>query len=194
MSIKKRIAILATALMIAVPAFASDWHYLGKYPDQKNSDYVSFYDPASVARYGTTEASAIVRSVWAKDLNTYWKKHGGDPDIIDAGAERVSNLDYPEYFSLPDVIKKLPEKELQNLSIIAMGNEFIVKSGRVPSRVDIRWYVDCKQRHFANLITTVYSPGGKVKRVLKPKVPEYINIESDTEMDYLRQFLCKRPS
>ncbi len=193
MRTNKLLAILAVSLMVSVPVFATDWHYLGKYPDKKSRDYVSFYDPASVERYGTTDASALVRSVWAKDLNAYWKKHGGDPDIIDAGAERFSNLDYPEYFSLPPVIKKLAEKELQNLSIIAMGNEFIVKSGRVTSRADIRWYIDCKQRRFANLLTTAYLPGGKVKTVLKPKVPEYLSIGSETEMDYLRQFLCKRP-
>jgi len=193
MRTKKLLAILAVSLVVSVPVFATDWHYLGKYPDQKSRDYVSFFEPASVERYGTSDASALVRSVWAKDLNAYWKKHGSDPDIIDAGAERVANLDYPEYFSLPAVIKKTPAKELQNLSIVAMGNEFIVKSGRVPSRVDIRWYIDCKQRRFANIATTVYLPGGKVGKVIKPNEPAYLAIESGTEMDYLRQFLCQLP-
>jgi hypothetical protein len=192
MRTNKLLAILAVSLMVSVPVFATDWHYLGKYPDKKSRDYVSFYDPASVERYGTTDASALVRSVWAKDLDAYWKKHGGDADIIDAGAERVSNLDYPEYFSLPAVIKKFPEKELQNISIIAMGNEFIVKSGRVTSRVDIRWDIDCKQRRFANIATTVYLPSGRVGKAIKPNEPEYLTIESGTEMDYLRLLLCKR--
>ena len=46
----KLVAILAVALVVSVSVFATDWHYLGKYPDQKSRDYVSFYDPASVKR------------------------------------------------------------------------------------------------------------------------------------------------
>jgi len=71
MSADKRLSISAIALVVSVPAFATDWHYLGKYPDPKSQDYVGFYDPASVERYGATEASVLVRSVWANDLNDY---------------------------------------------------------------------------------------------------------------------------
>ena len=185
---------MTSGLMLAslTPAYAADWKYAGTYSDLKGKEYMSFLDSTSVSKRGTSEVTVLVRSVWTKALYAYWRKHGSDDDILDSGAERTMAGDIPEYFSLPIVIKKLPAKDLKELSIIAIGHEFIVNAERVPSRVDILWRIDCRRGRFANTSTIVYKPSGKIADVIKPAQLTYYQVVLGTEQDYLQQLACKR--
>ena len=174
------------------PAFAAEWKYAGSYDDLKGKAYMSFIDSTSVSKHGTSEVTVLVRSVWTKSLYAYWRKHGRDKDILDSGADRTMAGDFPEYFSLPIVIKQLPAKDLKELSIVAIGHEFIVNAERVPSRVDILWRIDCRRNRFANTSTIVYKPSGKVADVVKPPELTYFDVVPGTEQDYLQQLTCKR--
>ena len=187
-------AFITGALILAslTPSFAADWKYAGSYEDLKGKAYMSFLDSTSVSKRGTSEVTVLVRSVWTKVLYGYWRKHGSDDDILDSGAERTMAGDIPEYFSLPIVIKKLPAKDLKELSIIAIGHEFIVNAERVPSRVDILWRIDCRRGRFANTSTIVYKPSGKIADVIKPPELTYYEVVPGTEQDYLQQLTCKR--
>ena len=152
---------------------------------------MSFYDPDSVHKISTTTVTVTVRSVWTKTLDAYWKKHGNDEDLIEAGAHKLEAKDFSEYFSLPDIQKN--EIDLLNKSIIAIGNEFIVSKKNVPARADIKWKIYCTKYTFANMSTTVYKASGEVERVLQVPVPELNKIGPRSEMEYLRQLTCKRP-
>ena len=151
---------------------------------------MSFYDPDSVHKISTTTVTVTVRSVWTRTLDAYWKKHGNDEDLIEAGAHKLDDKDFSEYFSLPDI--KKGETDLLNKSIIAIGNEFIVSKKNVPARADIKWKIYCTKYIFANMSTIVYKANGQVERVLEVQVPERNKIGPRSEMEYLRQLTCKR--
>ena len=186
--------LLATMLLaVSIPtAWAVEWNYAGSYADLQDKEYMSFINSTSVRPHGTSAVDVLVRSVWAKNLYAYWKKHGKDKDIFDAGIERVMAGDTLEYYSLASVLKMLKAEEIEHAQIIAMGHEFIVNEGRVPSRVDILWRIDCKRRRFANLSTIVYASTGKVLKAIKPNTLDYYEIETGTEQDYLSQLTCKK--
>ena len=187
-----RLCLVFGLMLASISSECAEWKYAGSYTDLKGNEYISFLDSTSVRRRGTAEVTVLVRSVWTKSLYAYWRKHGRDKDILDSGAERTMAGDIPEYFSLPIVIKQLPAMELKELSIIAIGHEFIVNSERVPSRVDILWRIDCRQGRFANISTIVYKPSGKIAVVIKPPELKYYEVVPETEQDYLQQLTCKR--
>ena len=183
--------LLAAALaVVAAPVTAADWRYFGTYPSQEGKWYMSFYDPESVHKISDSILTATVRSVWTKTLDAYWKKHGNDEDLIEAGAHKMAAKDFPEYFGLPDI--KKDETDLLNKSIIAIGNEFIVSKKNVPARADITWKIYCTKYIFVNMSTIVYKANGQVERVLEVPVPEVNKIGPRSEMEYLRQLTCKR--
>jgi hypothetical protein len=185
--------LLTAALLVACSptVWAVDWSYAGSYADLDDKEYMSFINSSSVRLHGNSAVDVLVRSVWAKNLYAYWKKHGNDKDILDAGLERVMSGDTLEYYSLASVSKILKPSEIEQKQIVAMGHEFIVNAGRVSSRVDILCRINCKQHRFANLSAMVYSPTGKVLKTIKPHTLEYYKIESGTEQDYLSQLTCK---
>jgi hypothetical protein len=180
----------ATLAVFVGPVTAADWRYFGTYPSQEGKWYMSFYDPDSVHKISTTTVTVTVRSVWTRTLDAYWKKHGNDEDLIEAGAHKMDAKEFSAYFSLPDI--KKDETDLLNKSIIAVGNEFIVSKKNVPARADIKWKIYCTKYMFANMSTTVYKANGEVERVLEVPVPERIKIGPRSEMEYLRQLTCKR--
>ena len=183
----------AAALVVAAgPVTAADWRYFGTYPSQEEKWYMSFYDPESVHKISDSILTVTVRSVWTKTLDAYWKKHGNDEDLIEAGAHKMAAKDFSEYFSLADIKKKY-ETDLLNQSLMAVGNEFIVSKKNVPARADIKWKIYCTKYTFANMSTTVYKVNGEVERVLEVPVPELNKIGPRSEMEYLRQLTCKRP-
>ena len=183
----------AAALVVAAgPVTAADWRYFGTYPSQEEKWYMSFYDPESVHKISDSILTVTVRSVWTKTLDAYWKKHGNDEDLIEAGAHKMAAKDFSEYFSLADIKKKY-ETDLLNQSLMAVGNEFIVSKKNVPARADIKWKIYCTKYTFANMSTTVYKVKGEVERVLEVPVPELNKIGPRSEMEYLRQLTCKRP-
>ena len=182
----------ATLLAVSIPtAWAVEWNYAGSYADLDDKEYMSFINSTSVRLHGTSAVDVLVRSVWAKSLYAYWKKHGNDKDILDAGVERVLAGDTLEYYSLASVQKMLKVGEVEQKQIVAMGHEFIVNAGRVPNRVDILWRINCRQRRFANLSTMVYASSGKISKTIKPQTLEYYEIEAGTEQDYLSQLTCR---
>ena len=182
----------AAALVVAAgPVTAADWRYFGTYPSQEEKWYMSFYDPESVHKISDSILTVTVRSVWTKTLDAYWKKHGNDEDLIEAGAHKMAAKDFSEYFSLADIKKKY-ETDLLNQSLMAVGNEFIVSKKNVPARADIKWKIYCTKYTFANMSTTVYKVNGEVERVLEVPVPELNKIGPRSEMEYLRQLTCKR--
>ena len=185
------LAHLAAALVVAAgPVAAADWRYFGTYPSQEGKWYMSFYAPESVHKISDSILTVTVRSVWTKTLDAYWKKHGNDEDLIEAGAHKLAAKDFSEYFSLPDI--KKDETDLLNKSLMAVGNEFIVSKKNVPARADIKWKIYCTKYTFANMSTTVYKANGQVERVLEVPVPELNKIGPRSEMEYLRQLTCKR--
>ena len=180
----------ATLAVFASPVTAADWRYMGTYPSQEGTWYMSFYDPENVHKISDSILTVNVKSVWSKTLDAYWKRHGNDDDLIEAGVHKIATKDFSEYFSLPDI--KKDETDLLNKSIIAIGNEFIVSKKNVPARADIKWKIYCTKYSFANMSTTVYKANGQVERVLEVPVPERIKIGPRSEMEYLRQLTCKR--
>ena len=185
------LAILAAALVAANPVTAADWRYFGTYPSQEEKWYMSFYDPESVHKISDSILTVTVRTVWTKTLDAYWKKHADDDELLEAGAHKMDAKDFSEYFSLADIKKKY-ETDLQNQSLMAVGNEFIVSKKNVPARADITWKIYCTKYIFVNMSTIVYKTNGQVERVLEVPVPELNKIGPRSEMEYLRQLTCKR--
>jgi hypothetical protein len=186
------LAHLAAALaVVAAPVTAEDWRYFGTYPSQEEKWYMSFYDPESVHKISDSIVTVTVRTVWTKTLDAYWKKHGDDDDLVEAGARKMNAKDFSEYFSLADIKKKY-ETNLLNQSLMAIGNEFIVSKKNVPARADITWKIYCTKYIFVNMSTIVYKTNGQVERVLEVPVPELNKIGPRSEMEYLRQLTCKR--
>ena len=186
------LVLLAAALVVAAgPVTAADWRYFGTYPSQEEKWYMSFYDPESVHKISDSIVTVTVRSVWTKTLDAYWKKHGDDDELLEAGAHKMDSKDFSEYFSLADIKKKY-ETDLLNQSLMAVGNEFIVSKKNVPARADIKWKIYCTKYIFVNMSTTVYKANGQVERVLEVPVPERNKIGPRSEMEYLRQLTCKR--
>ena len=186
------LALLAASLVVAAgPVTAADWRYFGTYPSQEKKWYMSFYDPESVHKIDDSILTVTVRSVWTKTLDAYWKKHGDDDDLVEAGARKMNAKDFSEYFSLADIKKKY-ETDLLNQSLMAIGNEFIVSKKNVPARADITWKIYCTKYIFVNMSTIVYKANGQVERVLEVPVPEVNKIGPRSEMEYLRQLTCKR--
>jgi hypothetical protein len=171
---------------------AGDWRFTGTYTDSRNRDYMSFYDASSAMHRGHNEFVALVRTVWVADINSYWRRHGGDSDIVDSATERAINGNLPEFYGLASVVQQTQPGKLHDYSIVAMGNEFMVNSERVPVRQDVLWLIDCKRHLFSSAILIFKKAAKKSSDAQKSEDLKYKKISAETEPDYLQQMLCKR--